>query len=120
MHEMSIVEALLAAIERELHDQPDVSVRRVRVQVGQLRQAVPETLAFCYDAATRDTPLAGSQLVIEGIPAVARCPHCGAEFQVEDDWFECPRCRRGGAQLRCGNELLLTSLELVQTVPMPV
>ncbi len=112
MHEMSIVEALLDAVERERQSHADAEVVAVRVRIGQLRQIVPETLRFCYNASVRDTHLAGSQLEIEAVPATARCRACHAEFPVEDNWFECPRCRSIGAELLTGQELDLTSIEL--------
>ena len=110
MHEMSIVEALLDQIRQETR--PGTHVRRVRVRVGKLRQLVPETLTFCYEAAVRGTPLEGSRLEVEELPAEARCRRCSLTFAVEDNWFECPRCRATGADLLKGDELQLMSLEL--------
>ncbi|MGD0016279.1 MAG: hydrogenase maturation nickel metallochaperone HypA [Verrucomicrobiia bacterium] len=117
---MSIVEALMDAVERacvdamrrERRSHADAGVVAVRVRVGKLRQVEPETLRFCYNASVRDTHLAGSQLEIEVVPATARCRACRAEFPVEDNWFECPCCRSVGAELLTGQELDLTSIEL--------
>ena len=117
MHEMSIVEALLEAVQRELRVHSDACVLAVHVRVGQLRQVVPETLQFCYQAATRDTPLAGSQLEIVEVPATARCRECRTEFAVEENWFECPRCQSVGGQLLAGDELQLTSIEIENVPP---
>jgi hydrogenase nickel incorporation protein HypA/HybF len=105
MHEMSIVEALLDAVQLAAHEHSDGRVLAVHVRVGGLRLVVPETLKFCYEAATRDTVLAGSRLEIEAVPATARCRECRAEFVVEENWFECPRCQSAGAELLTGQEL---------------
>jgi len=112
MHEMSIVEALLEAVQLESRNRSDARVLAVHVRVGKLRLVIPETLQFCYDAATRATSLAGSRLEIENVPATARCRECRAEFAVEENWFECPRCQTVGAELLTGKELDLTSIEL--------
>jgi hydrogenase nickel incorporation protein HypA/HybF len=112
MHEMSIVEALLEAVEREVRAYGDARVVSIRVRIGALRLVVPETLRFCYEASVRDTPLAGAQLEIEKVPATARCRECRAEFAVEENWFECPRCQSVGAELLTGQELDLISVEL--------
>jgi hydrogenase nickel incorporation protein HypA/HybF len=114
MHEMSIVEALLDAVRRETQAYPAAQVATVRVRVGALRQVVPETLVFCYEAATRDTPLAPSRLEIEAVPAEARCWQCSLTFAVDESWFECPRCKALGADLFQGAELELLTLELNQ------
>ncbi|MGD0649570.1 MAG: hydrogenase maturation nickel metallochaperone HypA [Verrucomicrobiia bacterium] len=112
MHEMSIVEALLEAVEREVRAYGDARVVSIRVRIGALRLVVPETLRFCYEASVRDTPLAGAQLEIEKLPATARCRECRWEFAVEENWFECPRCQSAGAELLTGQELDLISIEL--------
>jgi len=112
MHEMSIVEALVETVQRELLAHPDGRVRAVRVRVGQLRLVEPSLLEFCYVAAARDTPLAGSRLEVERVDASARCDVCSLEFPVEESWFECPRCRSPRGRLLKGDEFLLTSLEI--------
>ena len=114
MHEMSIIEALLEQIRQELRTHPGALVQQVRVRVGKLRQVVPEMLTFCYDAAVRGTSLEGSRLAVEELPAEARCRRCCLTFAVEDNWFECPRCRATGAELLKGDELQLFSLELTK------
>jgi hydrogenase nickel incorporation protein HypA/HybF len=113
MHEMSIVEALLDAMQQAVRPYPGATVRSARVRVGQLRLIVPETMQFCFAAATRDTPLAGCRLELEEVPATARCRSCRQEFRVADDWFLCPRCG-AVAEVLTGRELDLVSLELEQ------
>ncbi len=112
MHEMSLVEGLLVAVRGELRAHPGARVRAVRVRVGQLRQVEPATLQFCYDAAVRETPLAGSHLEIQQVKATAKCEVCGLQFGVQEHWFECPRCQSSNVRLLAGEEMLLTSIEL--------
>jgi len=114
MHEMSIIEALLEQIQQEIRTHPGALVQHVRVRVGKLRQTVPEMLTFCYDAAVRGTSLEGSHLDVEELPAEARCRRCCLTFAVEDNWFECPRCKSTEADLLQGDELQLLSLELTK------
>ena len=108
MHEMSIIEALLEQVRHETR--PGMCVRTVWLRVGKLRQTVPEMLRFCYAAAVHD----GSHLEVEVVPAEARCRRCSLTFAVEDNWFECPRCRSSEADLVRGDELQLLSLELTK------
>ena len=118
MHEMSIVEALLESVRTELSRYRGARVRTVRVRVGTLRQIEPAMLQFCYEAAVRDTPLAGSRLEVQQTEASARCGVCSLTFPVEESWFECPRCHSADAQLLTGDELLLTNLT-IENVPQP-
>jgi len=112
MHEMSIIEALVGLLEDQLEGYPGASARTVRLRVGRLRQVEPLTLACCFEAATKGTALAGSRLKIETVTAAVRCPECALEFEVEDNAFECPRCRALGGELLRGNELELTEIEI--------
>jgi hydrogenase nickel incorporation protein HypA/HybF len=117
MHEMSIVEALLESIRAEVGPYPDARVQVVRVRVGTLRQIEPAMLGFCYDAAVRDTPLAGSRLEVQTVEAAARCGVCSLTFPIEESWFECPRCRSTNAELLTGDELLLAHIEIQNPLP---
>ncbi|MCC7519840.1 MAG: hydrogenase maturation nickel metallochaperone HypA [Verrucomicrobiae bacterium] len=112
MHEFSLIEALVEAVETERKSCPGTRVRSVRIRVGELRQVEPSTLEFCWDAATQDTPLDGTTLRIERVDARARCPECRAEFAVRENWFECPACHALGGEILAGRELSLVSLEL--------
>jgi len=120
MHELSIAEALVREIQKELHAHPGNRLRTAHVALGALRQVEPTTLQFCFEATVRDTPLAGAELCIEPVQAAARCRQCGLEFTVEDKWFECPGCAAGDAELIRGDELLLASLDLDRIVHTPV
>ena len=112
MHEMSLVEGLLDAIRQELRAYPDARVKTVTVRVGALRLVVPDIMTLCFEAATRDTELAGAQLNLEPVPAAARCRRCHAEFAVEKNWFQCPHCADASGILLTGDELDLVGLEL--------
>ena len=120
MHEMSIVEALLETVQREARAYPDMRVRTVRVRIGALRLVVPETLKFCYAAATAATALAGSDIEIETVTARAHCPGCATEFPVEDNWFQCPACAALDAKLLTGQEMELLGIELEKRSLAPV
>jgi hydrogenase nickel incorporation protein HypA/HybF len=112
MHELSIAMELVRVIREELRVRPEGRLRSARVRIGSLRQVEPSTLKFCFDAATKNTALAGAQLRVDVVEAAARCQVCRSEFEVEYNWFECPRCGTIGAELLRGDELQFVSLEI--------
>ena len=114
---MSIVEALIEQIRHETRGYPAKRVSVIRLRIGALRQVVPETLTFCFAAATRDTDLAGATLDLESVPARVRCRQCRAEFVVADNWFQCPDCTAADGDLLTGNELDLTGIDLTEPCP---
>jgi hydrogenase nickel incorporation protein HypA/HybF len=75
MHELSIALNLIDAICEELPRIGDrVSVRSVRVRIGPLSGVVPDALAFAFEVAAGDSPIAGARLDIE--------PAAGSELEL--------------------------------------
>ena len=68
MHEMGIamqiVEIAIASIPDDLKN---ARIGRVNLKVGKLAAVVPESLHFCFQIATQDTPLYNADLHIEEI-----------------------------------------------------
>ena len=50
MHEMSLIESVVALVEDERRKQDFSRVRTIRLAVGLLGHAEPEALRFCFDA----------------------------------------------------------------------
>ncbi len=110
MHELSICASIAGIAERRAAGRP-VSV--INVRVGQFRQIVPDTLVYCWSLVSANTPLAGSVLVIERVPARIRCRDCGREADLGDvPAFRCGGCGGTDVRLVAGEEFLITSLEL--------
>ena len=113
MHEMGIamqiIEIATAAIPEGA---PEGCVERVNVKVGKLSAIVPDSLRFCFDIASKDSPLNGAQLVIEEIPVRARCSACRNEWTINEAVFSCPACGSGDIKLISGQELNIESIEV--------
>lgn len=65
MHELSIAMSLVETVCEELPRLGRVSVKSVRIRVGPLSGVVPDALAFAFDVAAADSPIAGARLDIE-------------------------------------------------------
>ena len=66
MHELGIAISLVEAVCDELPRLGDaVSIRSVRLRVGPWSGVAPDALAFAFDVAAADTPIAGARLDIE-------------------------------------------------------
>lgn len=61
MHELSLMEDLVAAVTSEVGE---ARVHVVRLEVGRLSGASPEALRFCFDVCTCGTPLEGAAFEI--------------------------------------------------------
>jgi hydrogenase nickel incorporation protein HypA/HybF len=68
VHEVSLVESVVALVEDERRKQDFSRVRTIRLKVGALGHAEPEALRFCFDAVTSGTIADGARLEIETVP----------------------------------------------------
>jgi hydrogenase nickel incorporation protein HypA/HybF len=109
MHELSIAQAIVDLVTRHAAGRRVVSVE---VNVGHLRQVVPDSLQFAFGLVTQGTALDGVELVITHVPAAGRCRDCGAESVMEDFPLCCARCGGLNVDVLAGEELLVDALEL--------
>ena len=78
-----------------------------------LRQIVPDTLVYCWTLISEETPLAGSRIVVESVPARIRCRSCEHTADLGDlPSFACAACGGIDVEIVAGEEFLITSLEL--------
>ena len=113
MHELSLCESVLRTVLAELARQAaGARLLKVRVAVGGLRQVVPESLTFAYEALSAGTRAEGSTLEIVEVPITARCRKCAWEGRIEARLFYCGACRAADVEVLTGKELYLESLEI--------
>lgn len=111
MHELSIAQNIIEAVQVALPEHGLIRVVRVGVRIGTLSSVDPEALTFGYQALIADTPLAGSDLAIETVETSAVCRKCRHSFVASDFVFVCPRCESSQCDLVSGQELEIAYLE---------
>jgi hydrogenase nickel incorporation protein HypA/HybF len=113
MHEMGIAQQIIdiatASIPADLRS---ARVERVNLKIGKLSAVVPDSLRFCFDIVSKDTPLAGAQLAIEETPVVARCKDCDARWTIAEPVFTCRTCDSSSLEILSGRELDIVSIEI--------
>ena len=108
VHELSICTSLARIVEAHADGR---TVEVVHLDVGQLRQVIPDTLRYSWEIVVIDTPLAGSVLDINHIPAVLQCRDCDTRTTIDVPVFRCG-CGSTAVDVVGGEELLVTSLDL--------
>ena len=114
MHEVSVIEEIVEQVKLEIGKYPGAKLDTVNLQVGKLRQFVPEIMSFCYDVTVKDSELEGSRLIVNEIPINIRCKSCGQETELEVYDFHCPACESWEVEMLTGNELILDSLQMTR------
>jgi hydrogenase nickel incorporation protein HypA/HybF len=111
MHEMAIAASMLDGVVRAAEQAGAVRVEAVEVEIGAMRQVVPEALQMAWAAVRADTLADGATLRIEEIPAQAECRRCERRFEPDIDWsFLCPHCNRADVRIVGGNDIVLRSI----------
>jgi len=118
MHELSIASSIVEAVTESAEAYPGARVKEVRLRVGALASIVEDSLQFCWELATEDSPLAGSVLVIHKLPVIVHCEGCSLDSELDGvQSFRCRRCGEIAADLRQGRELEIESIELEDPEP---
>ncbi len=107
MHELSICTSLVKIVDEHAGGRP---IDKVVLDIGHLRQVIPETLRYSWEIVVADTDLAGSELVINHIPAVISCRVCSTETTITVPVFRC-ECGSTEVDVSSGQELLVRTLE---------
>ncbi|MBW0116770.1 hydrogenase maturation nickel metallochaperone HypA [Pseudonocardia abyssalis] len=111
MHELSICRSIVDIVDRHAAGR---EVRIVHLQVGALRQIVPDTLVYCWALMNADTPLASSELRVESIPGAIRCRPCDRRQSLAESVLICGNCGGQDVEIVAGEEFLITTLDLAE------
>lgn len=110
MHEVSLCRSLAAAVTRAAGDR---RVEAIHVDVGQLRQVVPEAMMHAWGFVVRNTALDGAVLNLSSIPAVLVCEECKACAELGPELgFDCHSCGSARTHLSSGEEFILTAIDV--------
>ena len=113
MHELSIISSVVDSVIEALEAYPGARVTEVRLRVGALAAVVEDSLQFCYELATRETPLEGSRLVVKTVPVTVHCAVCGKDGALESlQSFCCPHCGEPASDVRQGREMEIEAFEI--------
>ncbi len=117
MHELSIAASMLDGVLRAAEQAGATRIETVEVEVGVMRQVVPEALCVAWEAVRTETIADRAVLKIEEVPAQAECRRCGQCFEPDIDCsFWCAHCEQADVRIIRGNDIVLRSVTC-QTEP---
>ena len=112
MHEVSLIESVVALVEDERRKQDFSQVNMIRLHVGALGHAEPDALRFCFDAVAKGTIADGARLEIETIPGQGWCSDCCRTVRLDERFASCPACGNARVVMTAGGELRLVEMEV--------
>ncbi len=113
MHETDMTKALILTIKDWYESQAEQpKIEKIHLIVGQFTCVEPQGLQFAFDVQTRNTFLAGAELVIKDIPLIAFCHSCEQEYQPQIGLqYSCAECNSPMEDIRSGRELKIERIE---------
>jgi hydrogenase nickel incorporation protein HypA/HybF len=113
MHELSIVEALIEQVQREVHRSGQQGpVMGLELSIGRLSGVNAKSLRFAFDLLAPGTLVEGAHVRIAEPRAVCKCHACHCRVEIEDLVIECPSCGSGEISIEGGRDLMLQSIEV--------
>ena len=112
MHEMALVEAMLAIVEDTARASAATRVTGVRLSLGALSHVERDALAFCFDVVTRGSIADGATLTIDTVDGAAWCMPCGATVPLARVGDPCPRCGSFQLAVTQGDDMRVRDIEV--------
>ncbi|MDJ0744081.1 MAG: hydrogenase maturation nickel metallochaperone HypA [Xenococcaceae cyanobacterium MO_167.B27] len=113
MHETDMTKALILTVKDWYESQPEKpTITKIYLIVGKFTCVEPVSLQFAFEVQTRNTFLAGVELVIRETPLIAFCHQCQQEYQPQMGLqYACPDCHSPMDDIRSGRELKIDRIE---------
>ncbi|MDI6769689.1 MAG: hydrogenase maturation nickel metallochaperone HypA [Anaerolineales bacterium] len=112
MHEGALTEDLFEHVLIHAREANARRVTRVKVTIGALADATPDSIKFYFDALAPGTLAEGAALEFESAPGAAHCRACAKEFEIAELYAACPDCGAFPLKVTRGNGVYLSSLEV--------
>jgi len=113
MHEMSLVQNLIAQLAELAARHDKRRVISVTVDIGPLSGVVIDSFQFAFDVLAAENELtAGARLIIINPPASYRCVGCGDEQSALFRPDHCPKCKETLLIPEGGDAITLNQVEL--------
>jgi len=112
MHELSIIMNALRIAEENAKNLDAKIVHEIEMDIGKLSGIDFEALEFAMLHTKKNEILKNVKLIINKIPAKARCKSCNYEFDIEDFYTACPLCGKFNHDIFQGKELKLKAIKI--------
>ncbi len=113
MHEVALAQSLVALIEQSQQQQGFTRVIAMDLVIGAWSCVDPDALRQGIHIATRRTVAADAEIRLTRVPARAFCMSCSTTVTLAQRGDPCPHCGSHQLIVESGEELRLTSIEVL-------
>ena len=115
MHEFSLMQSVLLAVESSALEAHAKRVTAIRLVIGDMTEVISEAMEFALEALGPGTICEGAMLTIQRAPTRSRCLACSTEFTHDRYHWACPECDSLATELLSGKEMYIDSIEIEET-----
>ncbi len=115
MHELPIIKSIYKSVITKAEGAGAKKVKRVVIEVGILRDFIPELVQKYWDFISPGSIAEGSVIELRELDASAACGRCGKEYAITKENIgnpQCPVCGYRRGRLISGSELRLVGIEI--------
>ena len=112
MHELGMVTGVVESVRQAAEANHADKVLKVSLSVGEMTEAIEDSLRFAFEVLTEGTISEGAELDINIVKPKSRCLDCGAEYEHDRFHMMCPKCGSYATQLIAGREMQIDSIEV--------
>ena len=111
MHEMAIATEIADCLLRVAAEYRATRIGEVVIEIGRMRQVVPEALEMAFTASVAGTLAEGAILKIVETAVSAVCNGCGTAYSPDIDVsFACPSCGQADPRITAGNDIIVRDI----------
>ena len=112
MHELGIMTGVMEAVENSAVQAGATKVLKVTLSIGEMTEAIEDSLRFAFEVLTEGTISEGAELEINMVTPRSLCLDCGAEYEHDRFHMVCPECGGYNTKLLAGREMQIDSIEV--------
>lgn len=112
MHEMSLCEGVLQALQENAQREGYNRVKTVWLEIGELAGVEKEAMRFSFDVVKKGSLAEEAMLEIIDVPGEAWCMQCAKTVRVKQRYDPCPHCESYQLQVSTGDEMRIKELEV--------
>ncbi|OAN11305.1 hydrogenase nickel incorporation protein HybF [Photobacterium jeanii] len=112
MHEMSLSMETVDLIAAQTRQKGFNKVTKVWLEIGVLSCVEPDTIAFCFDLAAKETLVEGAELEIVSKEGKALCYDCDQTVALAKRGDSCPLCQGYKLKVLQGDEMRIKEIEV--------
>lgn len=112
MHELGIMTGVMDAVNRSAEQAGALKVLKVTLSIGEMTEAIEDSLRFAFEVLTEGTNSEGAELVINMVKPKSRCLDCGSVYEHDRFHMACDACGSFATELIAGRELQIDSIEV--------